>query len=85
MIEAITNLMNRQDSEEVVELSILLDEIENALNSKTLPLTQQEYADLMIDVERLKKIIELKNNLELNKMIHDAVMGIIELAKMVKL
>jgi hypothetical protein len=39
----------------------------------------------MVDVETLKNIIALKNNLELNKMIHDAVVGLIELAKMVKL
>lgn len=82
MIPAITDLMNRQDSNEVMELSILLCDIEGSLEGGTI--TQHEYVELMVDVEALKKIIALKNNLELNKMIHDAVVGIIELAKMVK-
>jgi hypothetical protein len=81
-IPAITDLLNRQDSEEVMEISILLCDIERSLDCKTI--TQQEYADLMIDVERLRTIIALKKNLELNQLIHDAVVGLIELAKMVK-
>jgi hypothetical protein len=39
----------------------------------------------MADVERLKHIIMLRNNLELNELIHDAVLGLIEMAKLVKL
>jgi hypothetical protein len=81
-IPAITDLLNRQDSEEVMEISILLCDIERSLDCKAL--IQQEYADLMVDVERLRVIIALKKNLELNQMIHDAVVGIIELAKLVK-
>lgn len=81
-IQAITDLLERQDTPEVIELSILLCDIEGSLNAKTI--TEQEYIALMVDVERLKKIITLKENLELNKMIHDAVVGLIELAKMVK-
>ena len=83
MIQAITDLLERQDSPEVLELSILLNDIEGSLNGGTI--TQHEYAELMVDVETLENIIALKNNLELNKMIHDAVVGLIELAKMVKL
>lgn len=81
-ISAITDLLNRQDSEEVMEISILLCDIERSLDCKAI--TEQEYIALMVDVERLKKIIALKENLELNQLIHDAVVGIIELAKMVK-
>lgn len=81
-ITAITDLLNRQDSEEVMEISILLCDIERSLECKAI--TEQEYVALMVDVERLKKIIALKKNLELNQLIHDAVVGIIELAKMVK-
>jgi hypothetical protein len=81
-IQAITDLLERQDSEEVIELSILFCDIERSLDCKAI--TEQEYIALMVDVERLKKIIALKENLELNKLIHDAVVGIIELAKLVK-
>lgn len=85
MIDAITKLLDRQDTPEVVELSNILALIEDGLRTTFDPISQQEYVELMADVERLKKIIELKGNLELNQMIHDAVIGIIELAKMVKL
>ncbi len=82
MIQAITDLLNRQDTPEVIELSILLTDIEGSLEGGTI--TQHEYVELMVDVEHLKKIIALKENLELNKLIHDAVVGIIQLAKLVK-
>ena len=83
MIQAISDLMARKDSEEVMEISLFLNEVEQALTGGTI--TQQEYAELMIDIEALKKIIALKNNLELNQLIHKAVLGLIELAKLVKL
>jgi hypothetical protein len=82
-IEAVTQLLNRQDSEEVMELSILLNDIEQMMRVKAL--SEQEYANLMIDVERLRKIIELKENLELNQLIHEAILGLVELAKLIKL
>jgi hypothetical protein len=66
----------------VMTFTELLVGIEMAL--KEGDITQDEYIDVMIDVERLKKIITLKEDLELNKLIHDAVVAIIELAKMVK-
>lgn len=81
-ISPITDLLNRQDSQEVIEVSILLAEIEASLELKTL--TDAEYADLMADVERLRTIIELKGDLELNQKIHDALVGLIALAKAVK-
>jgi hypothetical protein len=81
-IAAITELMKRQDSEEVMQLSLLLNEIEGSLNAKTI--TEQEYVELMVDADRLWKIIGLKNKLELNQMIHDAILGIVQLAKLVK-
>jgi len=71
------------DDEQVRTIGILLAEVEESL--KTQQITEQDYVDIMADVERLKTIIALKKNLELNQMIHDAVVGIIELAKMVKL
>jgi len=66
----------------VVSISLLIEGVAKGLKDKTI--SESEYADLMADVEVLKKIIALKNNLELNKAIHDAVVGLIELAKLVK-
>jgi len=71
------------DDEQVRTIGILLAEVEECLKSKQI--TEQDYVDIMADVERLRTIIALKKNLELNQLIHDAVVGIIELAKMVKL
>lgn len=70
------------DDPHVHELTCMLSDIAGALDKKTI--TQQEYVELMVDVERLRTIIALKENLELNKLIHDAVVGIIEIAKAVK-
>ena len=83
MIKEITQLAGVLGQPDVTELSVLLSDIENALLAKTI--TEHDYADLMVDVERLKKIIALRKNLELNQLIHDAVLGLIELAKAVKL
>ena len=87
MITTITDLLKREtthnDPHEAVELSFLLRDIEFCLQTRTI--TEQQYVELMVDVERLKKIIALKENLELNQLIHDAILGLIELAKAVKL
>jgi hypothetical protein len=71
-----------QEDKHVQELTELLVGIEGALIEKSI--TEIQYVELMVDVERFRTIIALKNNLELNRMIHDAVVKLIELAKLVK-
>jgi hypothetical protein len=66
----------------VMDMKALIEDIQKGVRDKTL--SEAEYAELMSDVEAMKKIIELKNDLELNEKIHDAVVALIELAKLVK-
>jgi hypothetical protein len=85
MNESLTKLLNREDSPEVIRLADILALIHDGMDPNGFdPISQQEYVELMVDVERLKAIIALKKDLELNQLIHDAVTGIIELAKLVK-
>lgn len=64
------------------ELGYLLSEISIALTDKTI--TEQEYVTLMIDTERLKKVIELSEDQELKLKVNAAFKVVIELAKLVK-
>lgn len=82
MIHAITELLGMPDHESVKELSLLMNDIEVALKTKTI--TQQEYVSLMEDVERLRKITSAMGEAKLNQTINEAVRGLIELAKTVK-
>jgi len=48
-------------------------------------ITKAEYAVLMTDVDYLRQAIAAKNQVELNQKIHDAVVALVELAKMAKI
>jgi mannitol/fructose-specific phosphotransferase system IIA component len=70
------------DNARVKELAELLANIGEALQEKTI--TEQEYVSLMVDAERLRKVIALAEDLSLNIKINEAIRGIIDIAKMVK-
>lgn len=69
-------------NDSVAELANLLVDVGEALQEKKI--TEQEYASLMVDAERLRQIIKLADDLDLDIKINEAIRGIIELAKMVK-
>lgn len=83
MIPAITNLLGLTHTDPALTaLTGLLVDIETSLTHKTI--TPQEYVDLMIEVDRLKTVIECANDLELRATIHAAIQGLIALAKTAK-
>lgn len=79
--ESIRTLQSYNDVH-VTELTSLIEAIEEALTDKTI--SEPQFADLMVDVERLRKIIQEAEDLALNQVIHDSVMGLIALAKALK-
>lgn len=79
--ESIRTLQGYNDVH-VTELTSLIEAIEEALTDKTI--SEPQFADLMVDVERLRKIIQEAEDLALNQVIHDSVMGLIALAKALK-
>lgn len=78
---AIKELLTHPDAR-VKELAELLADIGEALQQKTI--TEQEYVSLMVDTERLREVIGLAEDLDLNIKINEAIKGVIELAKLVK-
>lgn len=74
--------LQRYDDVHVTELTALIEAIEEALTDKTI--SEPQFADLMVDVERLRTIIREAEDLALNQVIHDSVMGLIALAKALK-
>lgn len=83
MIYAITQLLGLTSRGPVQEISLLMNDIEIALKDRTI--TEQEYVSLMEDADRLKQIIVLMGDMELNQKINEAIKGLVELAKVVKL
>lgn len=81
MTGLIASLLLEKDPQ-VQEVAQLLADIETALVDKKL--TEQEYVGLMIDVERLRSIIVLADNVRVNTALNQAIKGIIELAKMIQ-
>ena len=76
--EAVKKLQSYNDPH-VKELSLLMADIEFALNNKGI--SQTEYVDLMVDVERLRTIIQEAQDLALDQIIHEAIEGLIMLAE----
>ncbi len=70
------------DSESVKELANLLVDIGEALQEKKI--TEQEYVSMMVDVERLRQVIKLTEDLAIDIKINEAIEGIIEIAKAIK-
>lgn len=81
MTGLIATLLLEKDKQ-VQEVAQLLSDIETALVDKKL--TEQEYVSLMVDVERLRAIIILSDNVRVNIALNQAIQGIIELAKMIQ-
>lgn len=81
MTGLIATLLLEKDKQ-VQEVAQLLSDIETALVDKKL--TEQEYVSLMVDVERLRAIIILADNVRVNVALNQAIQGIIELAKMIQ-
>lgn len=81
MTGLIASLLLEKDAQ-VLEVARLLADIETALVDKKL--TEQEYVSLMVDVERLRAIIALSDNVRVNIALNQAIKGIIELAKMIQ-
>ena len=83
MIPAITNLLGLTHTDPALKaLTEVLVDIETSLTQKTI--TPQEYVDLMVEVDRLTKVIDRANDLELRSTIHAAIAGLIALAKTAK-
>lgn len=76
----ITELLLEKDKD-VQELAQILADIETALATQSI--TEQEYVSLMVDVERLRVVIYASDNARLCIMVHNAIRGVIELAKAV--
>ncbi len=79
---SIMDLVNSTDAH-VHQLGMLLDGIAEEL--KEGKLTQDEFTSLMIDAEKLRKVISATNGILLDVKIHQAIEGLIELAKMAKI
>lgn len=79
--EAVRKLMS-YDNAHVKELARLIDAIEEELTANRI--SQTEYVDLMVDVERLRMIIQEAQDLALDQLIHEAIEGLIHLAEMAK-
>ena len=71
-----------QTDEDAVKIAALIKEIDDALHMNLI--NQQEFTDLMVDVERARTVIALKNNVKLNQLVHDAIAALIELVKIAK-
>lgn len=78
---SISALLRHHDPK-VQEFALLLSDIETALKSGQL--TEQEYVQLMVDVERMKKVIELANDLSLNITMNEVIYGLMDVAKSAK-
>ena len=84
MIYEITELLGLTDaSPQLKELALLFNDVETALLNKAI--TTQEYVGLMEDIERLRQIIAVTAELELNIKINTAVKGLITLAQSAKI
>lgn len=81
MIELITQLMSYNDPH-VKELATLIEDIEHALKNKLV--SQTEYVDLMVDAERLRMVIQEAQDATLDKLVHQAIEGLITLAEAMK-
>lgn len=81
MSTGLINMLLLEKDKDVQELASLLADIEKALASKSI--TEQEYVQLMIDVERLRAVIYASDNARITIMVHDAIRGLIQLAKTV--
>ena len=66
----------------VKAIEVVINTIAEAFEKKTI--TKEEYASLMRDVDYLRLAVSAKNQVELNQKIHDAVVMLVELAKMAK-
>jgi hypothetical protein len=80
--DAVRQLQSYNDPH-VKELAILIGEIEHALKDKAI--SQTEYVDLMVDVERLRTVIGEAQDLALDQIIHNVIAELINLAEMMKL
>lgn len=78
--DLITKLESYGDAH-VKELCVLIESIEQALAGKKI--TQTEYVDLMIDVERLRMVIQEAQDLALDQLIHDAIAELVNIAEKV--
>jgi hypothetical protein len=79
-----TGLINQlllEKDKDVQELALLLSDIEKALASKEI--TEQEYVNLMVDVERLREVILTAADMRIDILVHQAIRGVIQLAKTV--
>jgi len=80
MPECITALLI-DDSAQVREVAQLIIDLEKALQDRTI--SRQEYNSLMFDIERLRLVISLSNDARVDIIIHQAVEGLVALAKAV--
>jgi hypothetical protein len=81
MIELITQLMS-YNNPHVKELAVLIEDIEYAIKNKLV--SQTEYVDLMVDAERLRMVIQGAQDAALDKLVHQAIEGLITLAETMK-
>jgi hypothetical protein len=81
MSTGLINMLLLEKDKDVQELAMLLADIEKALVSKEI--TEQEYVQLQIDVERLRAVTMLANDARIDIMVHEAIRGLIQLAKTV--
>lgn len=81
MSTGLINCLLLEKDKDIRELGVLLADIEKALIAKEI--TEQEYVQLMVDVERLRTTIMVADNARIDIIVHQAIRGIIELAKMV--
>lgn len=78
MPEPITALLI-DDSPQIREVAQLIIDLDKALQDRTI--TRPEYNSLMFDIERLRLVISQANNFRADIIIHQAVEGLLTLAK----
>ena len=72
------NMLLLEKDKDVQELALLLADIEKALVSKQI--SEQEYVQLMVDVERLRTVVLEAADMRIDIMVHQAIRGVIQLA-----
>jgi hypothetical protein len=83
MTTAITNFLGLTHTDASVRAcQDLVREVEQALTAQTI--TTEEYVSLMIELERLEHIIQISGQIELTTAVHEALLGLIALAKTAK-
>lgn len=78
MPESITALLI-DDSPQIREVAQLIIDLDNALQDRTI--TRPEYNSLLFDIERLRLVISQAHNIRAEIIIHQAVEGLLTLAK----